>query len=122
MVGDGVEDFSGVASKAAVEVAEVLSEDDVFDDGEATVGEVFVGGHAGLEGFFSGANAVAEHDVAESGLHEAEEVGDESAVVLVIGVQHDDGVGVSFAGGVVTGFLVGAVAAVFLVLDDGESE
>lgn len=75
-----------------------------------------------MEGFAAGADAVAEHDVADAGFEEAEEIGYESAVVLVIGVEHDDDVGAVVEGGVVAGFLVGAVAAVDGVADDGQAE
>jgi len=39
--------------------------------------------------------------------------GDKPGVVLVIGVQHDDRIGAVGQGGIVTGFLVSAIAPVF---------
>jgi hypothetical protein len=38
--------------------------------------------------------------------------------VLVIGMEHDDDIGIHVQGGAVTGFLVGAVAAVLGMDDD----
>jgi len=82
-----------------------------LDRGEGAVGEEFVKGHAAGEG---GAieHAGAEDKVVDAVGDHGGHGGDEEGRILVVGVDHDDDVGVAGEGLGVAGLLVGAVAAV----------
>ena len=119
--GKALEDGAAPATVAGVVLGDFLREQDVFSQGEEAVGEVFVDGHAADEGSLAkdaGIEHVVELVVGDHGGHG----GDEARSVLVVGVEHDDDVGSTGEGDGVAGFLVAAVATVFLVLDGDESE
>ena len=116
------EDFSVVSSKAGVEIAEILSEANVLQGGEKTVTDIFIDGHPAFEGFVACSDARAHHDVTNSESDKTYGKRYHLRVVLVIGVNHHNDIGVSFKDGIVTSFLVGAVTPIFLVDEDVESE
>ena len=93
--------------------------EEVFGGGEASVGDVFVEWHTAFEGVAaedSGSEDAVIEAVADHGGHGGYEQGS----VLVIGVDHDDDVGVVFESDSVAAFLVGAVAGVDgVAVDDG---
>lgn len=120
--GNAFEDLSLIGSETGVKVGDVLAEDDVFDDRQSAIGEVFDEGHSAVEGFSSSTYSRAENDIADVELDEADGQGDDTAVVLVVGVDHDDVIGAAVEGGPVTGFLIAAVAPIFGVLDDGQTD
>ena len=67
------------------------------------------------------ADAAAQHHVADAQLDEADRVRDDPAVVLVVGMDHDDDVGPAFQGVAVARLLIAAVAAVLRVDDDRQA-
>jgi hypothetical protein len=85
------------------------------------VADVLVLGHAALERL-AAQNARAEHDVVKAGFQDVRHGRHQLGRVLVVGVKHDDDIGASFERGLVAGFLVAAVAAVFGVNDGLESQ
>ena len=116
------DDFSVVSSKAGVEIAEILSEANVLQGGEKTVTDILIDGHTSFEGFAACSDARAHHDVTNSESDKTYGKRYHLRVVLIIGVNHHNDIGVGFQDGIVTSFLVGAVTPIFLVDEDVESE
>ena len=67
------------------------------------------------------ADAAAQHHVADAQFDEADRVRDHPAVVLVVGMDHDDDVGPAVEGFAVARLLIAAVAAVLRMDDHGQA-
>ncbi len=81
-----------------------------------------IGGMPPASTSFAAANARAEHDVDDAGLDEPRHKRHERPVVLIVGMQHHNDVGIGLERQPVTRFLIAAVAAVLGVAVDFDSE
>jgi len=80
--GDRLEHLPGVEPVSGMELAQVLSEGDVLEDGEEPVREVLVARHAAGEGLAPGADAGAEHHIHDPAREEAQQMlGNDRALV-----------------------------------------
>ena len=112
---DRLEHLATVGTESRVAFSQILPEHHVHDQGEAPVHQVLVERHPALQGLAAGADACAQHDVADAVAQEADEIGDQAGVVLVVGVEHHHDVRTALERGPVTRLLVAPVAPVACV-------
>ncbi len=91
---------------------EIQPEHDVLEDREKAIRDVLDRRHAAGKHLFAAANARSEHDVDDVRLDEAGHVRHQRGVVLVVGVQHHDDLGVGLERQPVARFLVSAVSPI----------
>ncbi|MEY3456972.1 MAG: hypothetical protein RL215_129 [Planctomycetota bacterium] len=120
--GDGLKNFSAVGAEAAVKIPEILTENDVFENGQATIGDVLPCRHPALQCFCTSTDAGSKHDIDVADANEFSSNRNHSAVVLVVGMNHHDDISAAEECFGVAGFLVASVARVSLVLNDGQSQ
>jgi len=110
-----------VYAEAAVEVAEVLAQRDIFERSQCPVADVLPPRHAALQRFSPGAHPAAEDHIADAQFDQPDRMRDDARVVLVVGVHHHHDVGTLLESVAVTGLLVAAVAFVLRVDDDRQA-
>src|SRR5581483_8080486 len=119
--GDGFEHRAPVHAKAAVEIAQVLAQRDIFHRGQKTIAEVLPDRHAAAQRLVARANAAAQYYITDTQLDETDGMRNDPAIVLVIRVNHHDDVGATGQGFAVAGFLVAAVAPIAWMGNDRQA-
>ena len=112
MNGYGFKHRARIGAVAGMKIRHVLAEHQIFYGGKQAVENIFIGRHAAGERFMPGPDARAQDDIADTDIQKPEDIGNQAAVVLVVGVDHDDNVRAPLERLRVAGFLVSPVAAV----------
>ena len=88
-----------VTAKPAVEIPKILAQHNIFNSGQKPVAYVFVHRHLRLQ-----------HYIANASLQKAEKMRNQTPVVLIIRMQHNDGISPTIERDIVAGFLIGSIA------------
>src|SRR5581483_11758666 len=118
---DPLQHLAAIDAEAAMEVTEILAQRKVLRGREGAITDVLVQGHAAGQRLLARADSAAEHNVADTQLDETNGVRNHAAIVLVVGMNHDDNVGAMLQRVAVTSLLIAAVATILWVLDDDQT-
>src|SRR4029079_18648334 len=116
---DGLEHFAVIRAKSTVLFSKILPGESVLDDRETAIREILRPGHLTGERLATSPNAIAKNDVAHSDAQDVESRRNDSRIVVIVRVEHDDELGSSRQCFPVAGLLIAPVTQVSLVTDQG---
>ena len=115
--GNFLKHFARIRSKAGMIFGQLLVHKQVLHERQEAIREIFVSRHSAGKRTVS-QNAGPKHNGIQSIADNAHHREDETRSVLIIGMQHDDDIGIQIQRLPVAGLLIGAVSAVSFVNDD----
>lgn len=113
---------SRIGTKARMEIAQRLTEDEILEERAHAVDEVLPTRHPAIKRFPARADTVAEHNIADAEVDELSHDRADASVVLVIRVKHDDDIGIGLERCGIARLLIAAVAAIRWMRDDAQAE
>jgi hypothetical protein len=119
--GQLLEDVAREGAVTGVVFAELCPGEEVLRRRERTIGNVLIERHAADQSA-ARKNARAENHVEVADRHQRRHGGQQLGRILVVGVQHDDDIGVRFERRAITGLLIPSVPAVLVVHDEVETQ